>query len=76
MLATIDWQKLTGSAIVAYIISYTYLFITTPFFQHLFGKINGAIINYAISWGFFALIVYIMHTSLFTYITSKVAQLK
>lgn len=46
----IEWSELTISIILGYAISWAYFFITLPLMINIFGKINGSIINYGISW--------------------------
>ena len=46
----IDWTELTISVILGYAISWVYFFLTLPIMMKIFGKINGAIINYGVSW--------------------------
>ena len=57
----IDWKSLTINAIIGYVITWTYFLLTVKYFQNIFGKINGAFINYSISWILWIILTYIMH---------------
>lgn len=52
--------ELSTNVLVAYVISWTYFFITLPFFTKLFGKILGGSINYGISWGVMLFAIYFL----------------
>ena len=58
---TIDWKKILTTSIFAYIISWTYFLVTLPVYIRIFGKVNGTIINYFISWGILLFTFSIIH---------------
>ena len=50
IMKEINWKKFTVNVIIGNAISWIYFLGTLPFFQHLFGKTNGACINYGLSY--------------------------
>jgi hypothetical protein len=60
ILSTIDWKSLTVNAIIGYVLAWVYFFITLNTFQKVFGKINGAVINYSMSYLVWILVVFII----------------
>jgi hypothetical protein len=50
IMKEINWKKFTANVIIGYAISWIYFLGTVTFFQKLFGKTNGAFINYGLSW--------------------------
>jgi hypothetical protein len=52
--------ELSTHAIVSYIISWSYFFITLPLFTKFFGKVLGSSINYGISWGILLIAIYFL----------------
>jgi len=56
----VNLKKLTISALIGYIISWTYFFVTLPIFQKLFGIVKGGFINYMISWILLLLVIFLL----------------
>lgn len=57
----IDWKNLTINGIIGYVLAWIYFFITLNTFQKVFGKINGAIINYSTSYIIWIIIIFILN---------------
>lgn len=55
-----DWKKLTLNVIVAYAISWAYFFLTLTLSHTMFGKVNGTLINYMLSWGLMIIVLIIL----------------
>jgi hypothetical protein len=55
-----DILRLSSYALIGYIVSWMYFFISLPFIVQIFGKIKGSAINYGISWIIMIVIVYIL----------------
>jgi hypothetical protein len=58
----IKWPKLTIGAILGYLISWMYFFITLPILTHLLGKITGIIVNYGLACLVWIVVIYIIHS--------------
>jgi hypothetical protein len=61
ILSSLDWKNLTENAIIGYILSWIFFFITLNTFQKVFGKINGTVINYSASYLVWVIIIYILN---------------
>jgi hypothetical protein len=60
ILSWIDWKKFTVNAIIAYMVSWGYFFLSMVFVRRVLGKVNGVIVNYFISWGIMILAFYVL----------------
>jgi hypothetical protein len=58
---SIDWSQLGIGLVAGYVISWGYFFITLPLFMKIFGKINGSLVNYGMSWIVWVVATYIIH---------------
>ena len=58
---SINWEKFSVTIILGYIVSWVYFFITNSFFETIFGKVKGSIVNYSISWMIWIITVYILN---------------
>jgi hypothetical protein len=61
ILSSVDWKNLTENAIIGYVLSWIFFFITLNTFQKVFGKINGTVINYSASYLVWVIIIYILN---------------
>jgi len=61
IIKNIDWAKLSLNVIFGYAVSWIYFIATLSIFQKMFGKVNGGIINYSVSWIVWLLASYLLH---------------
>ena len=45
-----EWKELGQNAVIGYVSSWVYFFVTLRPLQQLFGRMKGAFINYWMSW--------------------------
>lgn len=50
ILKEINWKRFTVNVVIGYAASWIYFLGTIKIVQTLFGKMNGAFINYGLSW--------------------------
>lgn len=55
-----DWKKLTINALIAYIASWGYFFISLQLVTRIFGKAKGTALNYGISWIVMIIVLFIL----------------
>ena len=58
----INWKKFTVNVILGYVISWVYFLGTLTYVQRIFGKANGTIINYGLSWAVWFIAFDALHT--------------
>jgi hypothetical protein len=64
MLEEIDWSQLGIGFVLGYVISWGYFFITLPLFIGWFGKLNGPLINYGMSWIIWFVATFAIHQAI------------